>query len=441
MACLDVCEPGAVIHNQQETIIDLEVSGLVSSRELSPTFDAGCQIHLQGVESMVGASAAFEVYQSIRPPELIVLEQDLGIKDPGNGIGLVVCQCGGEVSDHIDTAWICKDAGEWPEISRVMEIPSACSPEGADQIRELMEDNQLGKLILAACSCCSLDQVCYSCTYQRIRCKGNLGVFSDVDELGGIEFVNIREGAAYIYPRSRKKATQAARTLIEAALGRKITPYQYPGEVSPLKPAVLVVGKGESAEICHEALLDLGLSSSRLEVLSDQIIRRGGRFITSGPEDNLHADCLILAPSSGAELDFISGLVIMANQRAILDRNQIEDVRRLGIFICPPSLDSAISGKGAAGEVLAWMGRMVQRRRQPAAWVDPVLCRNCGTCLEVCGLGIPDSITDDQGWHAWINPLLCLDCGTCTAHCPSGAIQPGVQPDRELVEILERVLD
>ena len=55
---------------------------------------------------------------------------------------------------------------------------------------------------MAACSCCSVDQACYSCTYQRLRSRQNLGVLPGFDghfpglEAVDFDFVNIRESMA-----------------------------------------------------------------------------------------------------------------------------------------------------------------------------------------------------------------------------------------------------
>ena len=440
MACVEVCEPGAIIHYQQEITTTLEVSGLISSAEAVPISGADRLIHIQETDPLAGAAAAFEILRTYQKPSLSDLKTNGKVEIPGTGIGLVLCQCGGEISNHIDTSGLCEEAGKWPEISQSMEISSACSPEGAERIKEFIQDNRLGKLILAACSCCALDQICYSCTYQRVRCKGNLGIFSDLLKIGEVDFVNIREGCAFVHPRSRKKASQAARTMIKATLGSSSVSFHQTGKIVGFPPASLVVGKGKSAEVCLSALSDLEYQSQGLEVLSGPIIRTGGRFVTSGPDGDLKADCLVLAPTSGAELDYISRSVQLSDQRPLMNGKQPEDARKLGIFICTPSLDPLISGRGAAGEVLAWAGKMRELSQQPAAWVDPLLCRGCGTCLEVCGMGIPDLIVDHNGSQAWINPLLCLDCGTCAAHCPSGAIQPGVQTDRAIIETLERIL-
>ena len=440
MACLEVCEPGAIIHHQQESKSSLEVSGLISSAGNLTSSAGDCVIQLQGPEPLAGAAAAYEIMKGMQKPIFYDPKENGKDVRTGMGIGLAVCQCGGEISRYIDTAGLCEEIEKRPEISLAVEINAACGPEGAAQIRNLIADNQLGKLILAACSCCSLDQVCYSCTYQRVRCKANLGVFSSSAEKGEIDFVNIREGCAFVHPRSRKQATRSAQILIEAALGRT-TPGDHPIQhKTSLLPTTLVVGKGESAASCLDALCGMGYPAEGVEVLSSPVVRSGGRFITPGSDREIRGDCLVLAPTSGAELDYISRSIQLADGRLLLDGKGPEDARRLGIFISAPSLDPLVSGQGAAGEVLAWEGKMRKRLDQPGAWVDPLLCRRCGTCLDVCGLGIPDLVEGRTGIQAWINPFLCLDCGTCAAHCPSGAIQPGVETETNIVETLKQVL-
>jgi heterodisulfide reductase subunit A-like polyferredoxin len=406
-----------------------------------PAAGNDCFIPLLGADPLAGAAAGFEILKSNHRMPINDLKTNNHPPPVDNQIGLVVCQCGGEISQYLDTSSLCRDINEWPDIRQTMEISSACSPEGKDQIMGFIQDHQLDKLILAACSCCSLDQVCYSCTYQRIRCKGNLGVYAELGEMGEIDFVNIREGCAFMYPRSRKKASQAAQNMISAALGRSPAAFHQLEGTTDFPPLTLVIGKGKSAQVCQTALSEVGYETKQLEILSGPILRTRGKFIVEGPDEQLEADCLVLAPTSGAELDYISRSVQLTKERPLLNGKDPDQARRLGIFICIPSLEPSLSGRGAAGEVLAWSGRMRLRSRQPSSWVDPLLCRSCGTCLDVCGLGIPDLVVDQGESHAWINPLLCQDCGTCTAHCPSGAIQPGIQTDLMLIETLKRVIN
>ena len=441
MACVEVCEPGAVIHSQREAAASLELSGIISAAGSLQKNGLACLSPLQGDEPLAGSAAALAFLADIHLPQPDEVKENQMMDDPTKGVGLVICQCNGEISKHIDTSGLGEEALLWPEISRAMEIPSACSPEGAAGIRDLLKDSEINRVIVAACSCCSLDQVCYSCTYQRVRCKGRLGVYTDLDGKGEIEFVNIREGCAYQHIRSRKQATLEARWLIQSALDRVPAGAVQAVDMKWMPPTPLVVGEGKAAAICMETLGQLDVKAVRLQVLSGGIIRTGGEFHTAGPEGEVRGDCLVLAPASGAELDFLTGSVRLGTQTPLLKMGDPESSRQLGIFICPPEMDPVLSGRGGAGEVLAWMGRTAKNSRKPTARVDPLLCRNCGTCLEVCGLGVPSLVEDHFGSHAWINPALCEGCGTCAAHCPTGAIQPGKQTDLELAAVLERIFN
>lgn len=52
------------------------------------------------------------------------------------------------------------------------------------------------------------------------------------------------------------------------------------------------------------------------------------------------------------------------------------------------------------------------------AVIDPVVCSECGTCINVCRF---DAIRNDD--EITVDPLACEGCGACTTQCPNGAIQ------------------
>lgn len=58
-----------------------------------------------------------------------------------------------------------------------------------------------------------------------------------------------------------------------------------------------------------------------------------------------------------------------------------------------------------------------RREKHPVPVVDPDLCVNCGTCLE---LGCSPLTQEEE--HVSINALLCNGCGLCVQVCPTGAI-------------------
>ncbi len=445
MACVEVCEPGAVILNQQAATERFMADAVIAESDFAIPDILDGLILVDTSDPLAGSAAAFQVMQRdklVFPSEtagakIIIPDISTGHK----GTGVIVCQCGGEISTLIDTAAICQDLLSWSEIDFTAELPYSCTEGGSAEVQRLIQENDLDKIVLAACSCCSLDQVCLSCTYQRVRCKDNLGIYNSVDGSVQVEFVNLREQCAWAHPRNMKKTTAAAKVLIHSALARNPGMIRSKFEPSWIPASVLILGKGASAKYCHDALNMLELRSEIVEVSGGDIIRFGGKFQAEWPGINYQADCLVLAPGSRAELDHLMKSLFLSNQQPLLaDRNLSQDTVDFGLVISPPELEPEVSGRGAAARLIAWIRRMSARTNQPAAAVDPLRCRTCGTCQEICGYGIPRLIETGEFKSAFINPLLCLDCGTCTAHCPSGAISPGAMSELELEQMLVNIL-
>jgi len=143
------------------------------------------------------------------------------------------------ISETVDTADICRRASRWPGVVSARELPVSCSAEGAADIRSAIAADGLNRVVLAACSCCTINQVCFSCTFQRVRCKQNLGVLpvshpdgppAQVDatgmglDVGNFEFVNIREQCAWVHGDDPAAATAKAAAMIEAASARANLP-------------------------------------------------------------------------------------------------------------------------------------------------------------------------------------------------------------------------
>ncbi len=442
MACVEICEPGAVIHNQKASTWSIHVSAVIAADDLSLPASRQDLIIMAAPDPLAGSASAYQVMEKDGFINKILFDGYEPADRVGeNKTGLIVCQCGEEISSLVDTAGICKEALSWPEIDYARELPFSCTADGAAVIRRIARENNLERIILAACSCCSLDQICHSCTYQRLRCKENLGIFRSLVRSLPIEFVNIREQCAWAHPRNKKKTTAAARVLIRSALVRVPGGKNGKPDPSAIPNSILIVGNGASAKYCQDSLAKLGLVSDIAEVMAGEIIRVGGHYRADWPDGSYRTDCLVLAPGSGAELDHISKSLLLSNQRLLMSGTRMSlDTVDYGLVICSPELPPEVSGTGAAARIKAWISKVSSRVKQPAAEVDPKRCRSCGTCQDICGFGIPEVIKVGEISSAYINPLLCFDCGICTAHCPSGAIIPGTQQDNELEHILERIL-
>ena len=203
LECEIACETGAIDHEQRPLELRLQVGSilLADARELE-----GLPLSMETISA-----------PSLPAPSPLTLRLPLEERDwrlDGEPrVGVFVCHCGGYIGEVIDVAEVCREASRLPGIVHVQEIPYACLVEGAESIDGAITAHNLNQAVLAACSCCSLDQICYSCSYQRVRSKVNL-----LRSPSFFEFVNIREHCALVHAPER--ATEKAKDLVAAAVAR-----------------------------------------------------------------------------------------------------------------------------------------------------------------------------------------------------------------------------
>jgi NADPH-dependent glutamate synthase beta subunit-like oxidoreductase/NAD-dependent dihydropyrimidine dehydrogenase PreA subunit len=444
MACVEVCEPGAIIHAQNTSSTGLDIDGVIIADDNTIDLENLKPYRITGDGLQAGSAAAFQVMRDLgisHTDPFTYPSPATFLKDKPDRIGLVLCQCGGEISRYLDTQALGEEAANWPGIVHTQELPFSCSGEAAESIRDIISTNDLEKLILAACACCSLDQVCFSCTYQRLRCKENLGLFSSLKNNPVIEFINIREQCAWVHKENRAEATESAKTLIKSTLARLRNQPRIITQPAVEFKKVLILGTGPAGEVCRSSLDQLGIPSQVAEDIPTELLRLGGHFNIQNQTQQTQADLLALAPLDSEEQQELFNVLKMPGDRNLLplSSHQINSLD-FGVVICPPEMDPGISGMAAAARIKAWLSRLNHKELELAAVVDSSRCRACGTCLEVCGFGIPELVEVTFGRVSRIDPRLCLGCGICAAHCPSGAILSGITTETQLEEILEAIL-
>ena len=285
-------------------------------------------------------------------------------------IGIFVCRCGGEIGDLVDVDAVAAEVHGWPGVAFAESIPFACHEEGAAAIRQAIVEAGLDRVVLAACSCCSLDKVCDSCTYQRVRCKVQT---SDVKRetsnvkcqmAGGFEFVNIREQCAWVHADQPAAAAAKARNLIASAVAKVRQDEARARTVVPLDKSVLVVGNGISSAVCADTLKAQGFRVFRTE--SPPLSVRGsiGNFTAVMPE-------------SGGERELRIGAMVLASEGEL-------DIGYWGLEIGNPGVfsydledgrDRQVWGLAVAARVAALLGKGWAVVEPIVAAVDATRCR------------------------------------------------------------------
>ncbi len=425
LACVRVCEPAAIDHQQTATRSTLEASVVIWSDAAGAPFPVtrGNLYQLHGNDPLIASAVAAQAMA-----DLAMYRQQRPLPhwkpfDRSPRIGVFVCECGERIAGVLDVDRLVEAGRGRPGVVHAQSLPFACQPEGADAIKAAMAEFGLNQVVLAACSCCSLDQVCESCTYQRVRCKSNLlSVPFDLMNLPA-EFVNIREQCAWTHRDDPVEGTAKAERLIAAAIAKVglLPPaLRAPRQFVDLEGQVLVAGSGEAARVCVNALRAQNLAVTYSPGLPLAVQGSLGRFTVAQNGVSVQASVVVLAPADEAEVAHLSP--------------------RSGVFVCLPALDPEMIGAAVAAKVGATLGSGRVVAAQNIAYVNPTLCRACGTCERVCEFAAITVCQLGGRLTAQVEPLLCMGGGSCAARCPSGAIVAGYSTDKQIEAMLEVLL-
>ncbi len=452
LACEKVCEPGAILHEQHERFEELEAGALIWAgrgldvQEALPGLSAngrGGFYLAQPNDPLAGSAAAARAMIDLLPERQPVMAAAPMAFAPGAArIGLFVCQCNGQICDVVDTDAVARAAAKWPGVTYTQVLPQSCSEESAAAIYQAAAEQNLNRVVLAACSCCTADQVCYSCTYQRVRCKDNLlgQRFDRGNPL--FEFVNIREQCAWTHEDDPAAATGAAAAMIGAAVAHARQSAARAAAPLPLDQIVLILGDGPAADSCHGALSAQRIQAVRLDGAPRQIRQTPDHF-TATVEGGAQwkGSALVLAPRDEVEFARLQASFGPAGRqpRAQAPWDPV-GTHRPGVFFCDPAADPALSGMAAASRAAAWLGHQHPRAGAVTYQVEPLRCRGCGDCELVCEFGAIQLQGEGEARVAWIDPLICQGDGTCAVRCPSGAISTEHLSGNQLEAMLEALL-
>jgi NADPH-dependent glutamate synthase beta subunit-like oxidoreductase/NAD-dependent dihydropyrimidine dehydrogenase PreA subunit len=444
LECVKVCEPQAIDHNAQGERLILDVGAVIwadGRRE-----EAGSMYWVEPDDALSASAVAAKVMAEVVkyrtfPP----IPSFLSLSPVPSRIGVFVCRCGGEIGTVVDVDVLVSEARRWPGVAFAQSISFACHEEGAVAIQRAIVEAGLDRVVLAACSCCSLDQVCDSCTYQRVRCKQQLAdkqqavsskwIISGSQLAADFEFVNIREQCAWVHAGEPAGATVKARSLIASAVAKVRQDEGRIRSVVPLDRSVLVIGNGIGSVVCAEALKAQGFRVFQSEVPPLSVRGSVGNFTAVMPEagGELKVGAIVMPPADELEV---------GSWRPALSLAEGLEIGRRGVFPLTSNIQHPISnpqvwGLAVASRVAALLGRGWAVVEPIVAQVDPARCRACGTCQEICEFHAVKVRENRRGvLVAQVDEAACLGCGTCAAHCPSGAITAGYSTDRQIEAML-----
>ncbi|MFC1845857.1 FAD-dependent oxidoreductase [Chloroflexota bacterium] len=515
MECVDVCQLNAVCHddNTRQLELDSEVvlnftsnnTGVESGAEGIHTISPGVNVE---VSDQITRALALALQTSldieknnrqdsadleIRPGHQLLPEK---ISLESRRVGIVLCNCGGSINSIIDFKAISRKLSDTSGVVGIQEVVQSCTEDGAKEISRLAAEWRLDRLVLAACRCCNLDQVCFSCTDRRIMCQQYLNQNLALSDKSCVEFVNIREQCAWIHKDDPKGATHKALQIINAGINRtKMAPLLIQ-EAKSIIPSVLIVGGSTASFTAAKALIarnyqvkiltDNGINQYHSQ-FGDNISNKFNQY-----QNNLTVkqwpDSMKLNGTPGnyeAVLEYSTETDIIQTGSVIVDTEELNKIlhqnsnifddngllnriismtgnsdpfsriggnllreitvkETSGIFLIRPSdintsVDDFQRGLAIAARISTYLEQKNISPRLTSVLIDSKLCRNCGNCASICPY--IEMRTQENGLtSAYINSALCLGCGACITSCPTGAITQPIQSNKQITSTLRSLL-
>jgi NADPH-dependent glutamate synthase beta subunit-like oxidoreductase/NAD-dependent dihydropyrimidine dehydrogenase PreA subunit len=515
LECELACELKAVNHQDTSRTFEIGTDGIINFISSTRNLPAWKKTGVLNIPEVIGGNMPGELAQASaialsaaielknRLLEKPLVRENLPVKLPvraiqtgsitGDSTTVFLCRCGDGISSILDFSRISDVINKIPDVLSVQTLPQSCTQEGAAKIKEYVEQHNIKHVVLAACRCCNLEQICFSCTDRRVMCQHNLSV--ELPEDVNIEFVNIREQCAWIHRDDPNGATDKALELISTGVVRsqKLIPVVYTPRAVTNSVMIFSTGLSGLAAASNLAvqgypvsvIFDLEVLRSNTTEHLDQINRLitdlndRGAMINSWPEklklNGIPGKYQAVIQNSSGMKTIEAGSVILdiANARkdildVLADSNLISRVlarqhhfsrvssldstivhsftvrETAGIFnvvpVGTPDMEELIKlGEAAAARASVYLNQESFMPRSSAVVIKEKLCRGCGDCVKFCPY--IELKTSPAGiCYAYVDPALCFGCGACISVCPTGAITQPLQSEVGIIAALESLM-
>jgi heterodisulfide reductase subunit A2 len=121
-------------------------------------------------------------------------------------VGVYICHCGGNISDHVDVARVAEEVQKIPGVLVAHTNMFMCSDPGQQLIQEDIKSGKVDRVVVASCAP-SLHELTFRNAIKRVDMSPYL-----------YEHANIREQVSWVH--AGEKATRKAVTLVAAAVAK-----------------------------------------------------------------------------------------------------------------------------------------------------------------------------------------------------------------------------
>ncbi len=262
-------------------------------------------------------------------------------------VGVYVCHCGTNIAATVDCQELARFLSSLPGVTVARDYRYLCSDPGQDLIKKDIRDLSLDRVVIAACS-----PRMHETTFRTALTQEGLNPYF-------LNIANIREQCSWVH-KDKEKATEKAKHIITAAVGRVWRQEALKPRKVEIKPSVLIVGAGIAG---IQAALTTANGGMKV-ILVERAPYIGGHM---------------------AQLDKTFPTLDCAS--CIFTPKTVEVARNRNIELLTSSDVSEVKGH---------VGNFRVSIKKKATYVDRNRCTGCGDCVEACVLkkGVPSEFEE-----------------------------------------------
>jgi heterodisulfide reductase subunit A-like polyferredoxin len=168
-------------------------------------------------------------------------------------IGVFICHCGRNIAGVVEVEEVRDHARSLPNVAVAENFLFTCSTQTQDRIKEIIQTQQLNRVVVAACS---------PRTHEPL--------FRETLERAGLnkylfEMANIRDQCSWVHGQDPQAATAKAKQLVQAAVARAVLLEPIEEVVTQVVPQALVIGGGIAGMTAALSLADQGIQAVLVE--------------------------------------------------------------------------------------------------------------------------------------------------------------------------------